>query len=128
MYPKQVPLALFAYNLETLMQTVLLQATAEGTNLYANFLFFGLIILVFYFFMLRPQQKKAKDQKKFREELKRGMNVVTIGGLHGRLLSIDDDTVWVEVDKGLKLKFDKSAIAVEATARLNPVSTETANS
>ena len=110
------------------MQTVLLQASAEGTNLYVNFLFFGLIILVFYFFMLRPQQKKAKDQKKFREELKRGMNVVTIGGLHGRLLSIDDDTVWVEVDKGLKLKFDKSAIAVEATARLNPVSTETANS
>lgn len=110
------------------MHTLLLQATAEGTNLYANFLFFGLIILVFYFFMLRPQQKKAKDQKKFREELKRGMNVVTIGGLHGRLLSIDDDTVWVEVDKGLKLKFDKSAIAVEATARVNPVTTETSNS
>jgi preprotein translocase subunit YajC len=108
------------------MQTVLLQASAEGANLYSNFLFIGLIILVFYFFMVRPQQKKAKDQKKFREELKRGMNVVTVGGLHGRLLSVDDDTVWIEVDKGLKLKFDKVAIAVEATSRVNAnTSTET---
>ncbi|WP_181304921.1 preprotein translocase subunit YajC [Rufibacter sp. XAAS-G3-1] len=101
------------------MLTILLQATPEGANLYSNFLFIGLIILVFYFFMVRPQQKKAKDQKKFREELKRGMNVVTVGGLHGRLLSVDDDTVWIEVDKGLKLKFDKVAIAVEATSRVN---------
>ncbi|WP_210489919.1 preprotein translocase subunit YajC [Rufibacter aurantiacus] len=101
------------------MLTVLLQASPGGANLYSNFLFIGLIILVFYFFMVRPQQKKAKDQKKFREELKRGMNVVTIGGMHGRLLSIDDDTVWIEVDKGIKLKFDKVAIAVEATSRVN---------
>ncbi|RNI30314.1 preprotein translocase subunit YajC [Rufibacter immobilis] len=101
------------------MLTILLQASAENTNVYANFLFIGLIILVFYFFMLRPQQKKAKDQKKFRDELKRGMNVVTIGGLHGRLLSIDDDTVWIEVDKGIKLKFDKIAIAMEPTSRVN---------
>lgn len=110
------------------MQTVLLQAAAgEGAGMYSNLIFIGLIIVVFYFFMLRPQQKKAKDQKKFRDELKRGMNVVTIGGLHGRLLSIDDDTVWVEVDKGLKLKFDKSAIAVEATSRVNANTTETIN-
>ncbi|GAB2551062.1 preprotein translocase subunit YajC [Rufibacter soli] len=106
------------------MLTVLLQATPEGANLYSNFLFIGLIILVFYFFMIRPQQKKAKDQKKFREELKRGMSVVTVGGLHGRLLSIDDDTVWIEVDKGIKLKFDKVAIAVEATSRVNSATTE----
>jgi preprotein translocase subunit YajC len=104
------------------MLTILLQATPEGANLYSNFLFIGLIILVFYFFMVRPQQKKAKDQKKFREELKRGMNVVTVGGLHGRLLSVDDDIVWIEVDKGLKLKFDKVAIAVEATSRVNSAS------
>lgn len=111
------------------MYTILLQATAQGVNTYSNFLFIGLIILVFYFFMVRPQQKKAKDQKKFREELKRGMSVVTIGGLHGRLLSIDDDTVWIEVDKGLKLKFDKTAIAVEATSRVNAnTPSETTNS
>lgn len=106
------------------MLTVLLQATSTGVNLYSNLMFVGLIILVFYFFMLRPQQKKAKDQKAFRDALKKGMNVVTIGGLHGRLLSVDDDTVWIEVDKGIKLKFDKTAIAVEATSKVNPASAE----
>ena len=82
-------------------------------------LMFGAIILVFYFFMIRPQQKKAKDQKKFREELTKGMFVVTIGGLHGRLIAMEDDTVVVEVDKGVRLTFDKSAISMEATAKVN---------
>ena len=108
------------------MLTILLQASPLGAGGLSNILFFGVIILVFYFFMIRPQQKKAKDQKKFRDELKKGMNVVTIGGLHGRLLSIDEDTVWIEVDKGIKLKFDKTAIAVEATSRVNKATAETA--
>ena len=82
-------------------------------------LMFGAIILVFYFFMIRPQQKKARDQKKFREELVKGMNVVTIGGLHGKLVSVDDNTILVEVDKGVRLVFDKSSISMEATAKVN---------
>lgn len=81
-------------------------------------LMFGAIILVFYFFMIRPQQKKAKDQKKFREELTKGMQVVTIGGLHGRLTAVNDDTVEIEVDKGVRLIFEKSAISLEATAKV----------
>lgn len=81
-------------------------------------LMFGAIILVFYFFMIRPQQKKAKDQKKFREELTKGMQVVTIGGLHGRLTAVNDDTVEIEVDKGVRLVFEKSAISLEATAKV----------
>ena len=48
------------------------------------------------------------------------MNVVTIGGLHGRLVSLDDATVTIEVDKGVRLTFDKSAISMEATAKVNP--------
>lgn len=82
-------------------------------------LMFGAIILVFYFFMIRPQQKKARDQKKFREELVKGMNVVTIGGLHGKLLAVEDNTVMIEVDKGVRLVFDKSSISMEATAKVN---------
>ena len=101
------------------MQTILLQAGADG-GILPQLLMFGAIILVFYFFMIRPQQKKAKDQKKFREELNKGMNVVTIGGLHGRLVSLDDATVTIEVDKGVRLTFDKSAISMEATAKVNP--------
>ena len=101
------------------MQTILLQAGADG-GILPQLLMFGAIILVFYFFMIRPQQKKAKDQKKFREELNKGMNVVTIGGLHGRLVGLDDATVTIEVDKGVRLTFDKSAISMEATAKVNP--------
>lgn len=89
----------------------------------ANIVFIGAIILVFYFFMIRPQQKKMSDQKKFRESLKRGMNIVTIGGLHGKIISLEDDTVWVEVDKAVKLKFDKTAIAMETTNRVNQTTT-----
>ena len=100
------------------MQTILLQAGQDG-GILPQLLMFGAIILVFYFFMIRPQQKKAKDQKKFREELSKGMNVVTIGGLHGKLTAIEDDTLVVEVDKGVRLTFDKSAISMEATARVN---------
>ena len=85
----------------------------------SNLIFIGAIILVFYFFMIRPQQKKVNDQKKFREALKKGMNIVTIGGLHGKIISIEDDAVWVEVDKAVKLKFDKTAIASEVSNRVN---------
>jgi preprotein translocase subunit YajC len=99
------------------MQTIFLQAAPDGGML-PQLLMFGAIILVFYFFMIRPQQKKAKDQKKFREELTKGMQVVTIGGLHGRLTAINDDTVEIEVDKGVRLMFDKSAISLEATSKV----------
>jgi len=101
------------------MQTILLQAGADG-GILPQLLMFGAIILVFYFFMIRPQQKKAKDQKKFRDELNKGMNVVTIGGLHGKLVGLDDTTVTIEVDKGVRLTFDKSAISMEATSKVNP--------
>ena len=81
-------------------------------------LMFGAIILVFYFFMIRPQQKKMRDQKKFREELTKGMTVVTIGGLHGKLVAIDDETITLEVDKGIRLTFDKASVSMEATTRV----------
>ncbi|MFD2513896.1 preprotein translocase subunit YajC [Pontibacter locisalis] len=102
------------------MQTIFLQAAPDGGML-PQLLMFGAIILVFYFFMIRPQQKKVRDQKKFRDELTKGMHVITIGGLHGRLIDVADDTVLVEVDKGIRLTFDKSAISMEATAKAQKV-------
>ena len=94
------------------MHTVFLQTfSMEGIQ---QILLWGAIILIFYFFMIRPQQKKASDQKKFRESLQKGTNVVTIGGLHGKIVDIQETTVWLEVDRGFKLKFDKSAIASAA--------------
>ncbi len=84
-------------------------------------LMFGAIILVFYFFMIRPQQKKARDQKKFREELSKGMAIVTIGGMHGKLVAIDDEFITLEVDRGVRLVFDKTAVSMEATMRMQKV-------
>lgn len=69
------------------------------------------IIGVFYFFMIRPQQKKQKDQKQLIENLKKGDNVVTIGGLHGKIYSVDETTVTLDLDKGVKITFEKSSIA-----------------
>lgn len=74
-------------------------------------LFFGLVALVFYFFMIRPQQQRAADQKKLRDSLQRGQQVVTAGGLHGKIVDVNDATVTLEVDKGVRLTFDKASIA-----------------
>ena len=73
------------------------------------------MVLVFYFFMIRPQQKKSKDQKKFTDEIKRGDYVVTIGGAHGHVAEMEGDTFILEVEKGGRIKFNKSAISMEAT-------------
>lgn len=70
---------------------------------------------ILYFFMIRPQQKKAKDQKKFTEEIKKGDYVVTIGGVHGRIAEIEDDTIIVEVERGARIRFSKSAVSMEST-------------
>ncbi len=80
---------------------------------------FGLIIVVFYFFMIRPQMKKAKDQKKYIDELKRGDKVITSAGIHGKIVDITDTTFLVEVESGTKIRFDKSAISLEASKALN---------
>ena len=99
------------------MQTVFLQLLSPANI--QQIILWGAIILIFYFFMIRPQQKKASDQKKFRSNLQKGVNVVTIGGLHGKVASVEENTVWLEVDKGIKLKFEKSAIAsAEAAAEI----------
>ncbi|MEJ6685730.1 MAG: preprotein translocase subunit YajC [Crocinitomicaceae bacterium] len=76
----------------------------------SSMLMLGLMVLVFYFFMIRPQMKKQKDLKKFREALAKGDHVVTIGGIHGRILEVADSTVLIESEK-TKLRFDKSAIS-----------------
>jgi preprotein translocase subunit YajC len=95
------------------MYSILLQA--QGGNQYFQFIFFGAVILVFYFFMIRPQQKKAKDAKKFSDEIKKGDYVVTIGGAHGYVAELEGDTFILEVEKGGRIRFNKSAISMEAT-------------
>jgi preprotein translocase subunit YajC len=99
------------------MFTILLQA--QQSNPIFQFVFFGAIILIFYFFMIRPQQKKAKEQKKFVEEIKKGDYVVTIGGAHGYIAELEGDTFILEVEKGGRIRFNKSAISQDATKAAN---------
>ncbi|WP_143962392.1 preprotein translocase subunit YajC [Litoribacter populi] len=96
--------------------SILLQAGGGGFGI-ENIVFLALIGLIFYFFMIRPQQKKAKDAKTFMESIKKGDEVVTIGGLHGRVHTVDTDTFILEVDRGMKLKVEKSAISHDFTKK-----------
>jgi preprotein translocase subunit YajC len=99
--------------------TLLLQAAPGGG--FTQLLFPIAIGLVVYFFMIRPQQKRTAEAKKFRETLAKGSRIVTIGGLHGLVVDLTDDTVVVEVDRGTKLRFDRSAIAREVGSKSSTV-------
>lgn len=82
-----------------------------GTQLITMLVTFGLIIVVFYFLVIRPQNKKQKDAKKMLQSIMKGDRVVTIGGLHGSVESVKEDAVVLKVDDNVKLKFSKSAVA-----------------
>lgn len=90
-----------------------------------DFLPMLLIFVVAYFFMIRPQMKRAKDEKKFAAELKRGDKIITKSGLHGKVMDINDkdNSCVIETMAG-KLKFDRSAISLEMSKKLNTPATE----
>ena len=96
-----------------MLYTILLQGQASPGGGYGQIIFLVGIVIVFYFFMIRPQQKKAKQQKKFLEEVQKGDSVVTIGGMHGKIVSVDEETVTLDVDRGTKITFQKSSISME---------------
>lgn len=85
-----------------------------------QFIFLGLMILVFWMFFIRPQAKRAKNQKKFIEDLQRGDKIVTIAGIHGTINKVNDDgTLNIEVSPGSYIKIERSAISMDWTAALN---------
>lgn len=90
---------------------VILQQTAEaGSGNWSFLVMMGLIFVVMYFFMIRPQQKKQKELAKFRSSLEKGDKVVTLGGIYGVVVEVKEQYVLVEVDSNVKLRVDKSAI------------------
>ena len=94
-----------------MINTILLHAGGGGGGFgVQQLIFFGLIFAVFYFFMIRPQQKKQKELRQFRESIKKGDEVVTTGGIFGKVLSVEDDVLILEVDRGVKLKVYKSSV------------------
>ena len=94
------------------------QDGGSGSGL-LSFLPLILIIVVFYFFFIRPQMRKSKDQKKFRENLKKGDKVITIGGIHGKIIEIDEKTATLEVGNQIRITFEKSAIAMDTTSQID---------
>ena len=95
---------------------------AEGSSL-TSMLPFLLMFVVIYFFMIRPQMKKAKNEKKFQSEIAKGNKVITTSGIHGKILDIvdSDNTVIIETGAG-KIKFERSAISMELSKKyLSPV-------
>lgn len=88
-------------------------ADGQESNPIMTFAPLVLIMIVFYFFMIRPQMKRAKEQKKFRESLKEGDNVITMGGIHGKIVKIEESTVTLDVGNA-KIKFERSAIVPNA--------------
>ncbi len=85
--------------------------TAGAMPVWTYLIMFGLIIVVFYFLMIRPQNKKQKETKKMLESLRKGDRISTIGGMRGTVVSVKEDVVLLKVDDNTKIEFSKSAIA-----------------
>jgi preprotein translocase subunit YajC len=82
-----------------------------GGSLVSTFIMFGAIFLIFYFMIIRPQQRRAKEREKMLSNVQKGDRVVTSGGLHGVVAGLDDKTVLLQVGDNVKMKFERSAIA-----------------
>lgn len=95
--------------------SIILQAAAGGSGMLGTLVPMVLIMVVFYFFMIRPQVKKAKDHKKLVADLKRGDKIVTTAGIHGIIRDMNDTTFLIEVEGGTKIRFDKTAVSLDAT-------------
>lgn len=83
-----------------------------------NFLPYVAMIAVFYFLMIRPQQKKAKQEREFESSLKVGDRIITKSGIHGKIAELADSTIIIETMSG-KLKMERSAISMEMSSKLN---------
>ncbi|MEX2513909.1 MAG: preprotein translocase subunit YajC [Cyclobacteriaceae bacterium] len=100
---------------------ILLQLEGAGGGIMGQVFLFGSIILIMYFFMIRPQQKKQKETTKFISDVKKGDKVVTIGGVHGKVFALEGDAVILELDKGIKLKVEKTALSLEYSKKANDI-------
>ena len=83
----------------------------QSGSSYSMFIFLALVIVVFYFFMIRPQRKKEKEARLYRESLGKGEKIVTIGGMHGRIVEVQETTFTVETESGARMRIEKSAVS-----------------
>ncbi len=100
------------------LSVILMMSGQEGQSPVTSIVFLLLIFGVFWLFMIRPQVKKQKAQQKFKESIGKGDKIVTIGGVHGKILEVQDTTFIIEVEGGNRLKIEKSAVSMESTQPL----------
>lgn len=93
------------------------QPAGAGSGNWSFLIMMGLIFVVMYFFMIRPQQKKQKELVKFRNSLAKGDKVITAGGIYGRVIEVSekDSFIMMEIDSNVKIKVDKSSIVKDIT-------------
>jgi preprotein translocase subunit YajC len=96
---------------------LILQQPAQGGAM-TQMLFLVAIIVVFYFFMIRPQVRKQKAEQQFRNSLEKGSKVVTIGGIHGKIVEVNEKTLLLEIDNNVRVRCERSAISADATKAL----------
>jgi len=100
-----------------MFQIIALQSGGVG-----NFVIIPLMFLVIYLFMIRPQMKKQKQEKKFQSSISRGTRIITTSGIHGKIVDINDKDATVTVETGAgKMKFERSAISMELSKKYAPV-------
>ena len=92
---------------------ILVQAEGQpqpGGSMWSSLIFIVLLIVVFWLFFIRPQSKKAKEEQKFRESLKKGDKVVTIGGFHGKVVEVKEKTVMISLAPNMEVEVEKTAL------------------
>lgn len=100
------------------MMITILQAAGAASSTSSSLMTWGMLILIFvvmWFFMIRPQRKQQKELQAFRDGLKKGDKVVTVGGIFGTVDEINDDSVLLKVDKEVKLRVAKSSVVKDST-------------
>ena len=104
----------------TFLSSILLMAPQgqEGGGGFGSLIFLLLIIVIFYLFFIRPQMKRSKEQKKFRENLKKGDKIITIGGLHGKIVEVQDTTFTIELAENVRLRVEKTAVAMDGSSQI----------
>lgn len=87
------------------------QGQGQGGGMFSTLIMFGLIIVIFYFMILRPQQKRQKERDKMLNDVQKGDKIITVGGMHGNVVGLEDKTVLVQISDNVKVKIEKSAIS-----------------
>lgn len=99
-----------------MLSTIILQASgSQQGSLWSMLIMFALILLVMYFFMIRPQRKQQKALDEMRKALTKGDKVITVGGIYGTIAEVDETTVLIKVDGDVKLRVDKNSVQKDTT-------------